>query len=93
MLPVGRSSHKTPSQKQNVTVTPISVVHGQEDVQEYGSLVCGITYLSCYHSSGAARSSTAVMKGRGVDSETGSCANNFNSTGSVYTNLCLLRTI
>lgn len=78
---------------QKVSVTPISVVDGQEDVQEYGSFVCGVNYLSCYHSSGAAPSSAAVMKGRGVDSETGSCANNFNSTGSFYTHLCLSSTI
>lgn len=62
-------------------------------MQEDGSLVCGINYLSCYHSSGAAHSGAAVMKDRGMDGETGSCANNFKSTGSVYTNLCLWSTI
>lgn len=51
---------------QKVSVTPISVVDGQEDVQEYGSFVCGVNYLSCYHRPGAAPSSAAVMKGRGV---------------------------
>lgn len=61
--------------------------------RDIGSLACGINYLLCYHSSGAAHSGSAVMKGRAVDSENGSCANNFNSTGSVYTNLSLLRTI
>lgn len=81
----------TSSQKENVSATPISEWHGQEDVQEYGSFVCGVNYLSCYHSSGAVQSSAAVIKGRGADSETGSCANYFNSTGS--TNLCLLSTI